>query len=112
MGKYKIKTLNGISESGLEKFGQNFEVGEKMDAPHGIILRSASLHEMEFPDSLHCIARAGAGVNNIPVDKCAEKGIVVFNTPGANANAVRNSQLLPCFCRRERLWKGLTGHGR
>ena len=108
MGKYKIKTLNGISESGLEKFGQNFEVGEKMDAPHGIILRSASLHEMEFPDSLHCIARAGAGVNNIPVDKCAEKGIVVFNTPGANANAVKELAIAAMLLSSRKIVEGIN----
>ncbi len=89
MVKYRIKTLNGISESGLEKFGENFEISEQIGSPDGIIVRSASLHDAELPESLHCIARAGAGVNNIPVEKCTEKGIVVFNTPGANANAVK-----------------------
>ena len=89
MSKYKIKTLNGISEAGLEKFGQNYNISETMASPDAILLRSASLHDLDFPDSLHCISRAGAGVNNIPVDKCTEKGIVVFNTPGANANAVK-----------------------
>ncbi len=108
MGKYKIKTLNGISESGLEKFGQNFEVGENIEAPHGIILRSASLHEMEFPDSLHCIARAGAGVNNIPIDKCAEKGIVVFNTPGANANAVKELAIAAMLLSSRKIVEGIN----
>lgn len=89
MSKYKIKTFNAISKLGLERFGDNFEVNENAESPDGIVLRSASLHQMEFPETLHCIARAGAGVNNIPIDKCAEKGIVVFNTPGANANAVK-----------------------
>ncbi len=89
MNKFKIKTLNGISESGLERFGDNYEISEQITNPDAIVVRSASLHDMEFSDDLHSIARAGAGVNNIPIDKCTERGIVVFNTPGANANAVK-----------------------
>lgn len=89
MNKFKIKTLNGISESGLERFGDNYEISEKINNPDAIVVRSASLHEMDFSDELHSIARAGAGVNNIPIDRCTEAGIVVFNTPGANANAVK-----------------------
>lgn len=108
MGKYKIKTLNGISESGLEKFGQNFEIDTKTDSPNGIIVRSASLHEMEFPDSLHCIARAGAGVNNIPIDKCAERGIVVFNTPGANANAVKELAIAAMLISGRKIVEGIN----
>lgn len=89
MRKYTIKTLNKISKTGLERFGNQYTIDDSAAAPDGILLRSASMHEMDFPESLLCIARAGAGVNNIPVDKCADKGIVVFNTPGANANAVK-----------------------
>ncbi len=89
MNKFKIKTLNGISESGLERFGDNYEISDQIDNSDAIVLRSASLHDTEFPASLQSIARAGAGYNNIPVDKCTEAGIVVFNTPGANANAVK-----------------------
>lgn len=89
MSRFNIKTLNKISNTGLEKFGENYTVTDHAEAPQAILVRSASLHEMEFPESLLSIARAGAGVNNIPVDKCAEQGIVVFNTPGANANAVK-----------------------
>lgn len=89
MRKYTIKTLNKISKTGLERFGNQYTIDDSAAAPDGILLRSASMHEMGFPESLLCIARAGAGVNNIPVDKCADKGIVVFNTPGANANAVK-----------------------
>lgn len=89
MNKFKIKTLNGISEIGLERFGDNYEISEKINNPDAIVVRSASLHEMDFSDELHSIARAGAGVNNIPIDRCTEAGIVVFNTPGANANAVK-----------------------
>lgn len=89
MSKYNIKTLNGISATGLEKFGEDYVVSETAELPDAIIVRSASLHDTLFPASLQCIARAGAGVNNIPVDVCSANGIVVFNTPGANANAVK-----------------------
>ena len=87
---YNILTLNAISPKGLDKLpGENFTVSGDIVNPDGIIVRSADMHEYNFPDSLLCVARAGAGTNNIPLDKCAEKGIVVFNTPGANANAVK-----------------------
>ncbi|NLJ89153.1 MAG: phosphoglycerate dehydrogenase [Epulopiscium sp.] len=87
---YKIKTLNKISEEGLKYFDSNkYEISDDCLNPDGIIVRSAKMHDMEFPPSLKAIARAGAGVNNIPVDLCSEKGIVVFNTPGANANGVK-----------------------
>lgn len=87
---YNILTLNAISPKGLDKLpGENFAVSGDIANPDGIIVRSADMHEYNFPDSLLCVARAGAGTNNIPLDKCAEKGIVVFNTPGANANAVK-----------------------
>ncbi len=89
MSKFKIKTLNGIAENGLEKFGANYDIDSQMENPDAIVVRSASLHETDFPESLNSIARAGAGVNNIPIDRCTESGIVVFNTPGANANAVK-----------------------
>lgn len=89
MSKFKIKTLNGISSNGLDRFGENYDVDSQMNNPDAIVLRSASLHEMQFEPTLHSIARAGAGVNNIPIDRCTEQGIVVFNTPGANANAVK-----------------------
>lgn len=84
-----IQTLNKIAKVGLDGFDGKYEICDTCDAPDGILVRSASLHEMDFPASLLGIARAGAGVNNIPLDTCAEKGIVVFNTPGANANAVK-----------------------
>ena len=87
---YNILTLNAISPKGLDKLpGENFAVSSDIANPDGIIVRSADMHEYNFPDSLLCVARAGADTNNIPLDKCAEKGIVVFNTPGANANAVK-----------------------
>ncbi|WP_026506740.1 phosphoglycerate dehydrogenase [Butyrivibrio sp. MC2013] len=86
---YKYKCLNPIAKIGLNKFNENFEVTDNVDDAEGILVRSAVMNDMEFSDKLLCIARAGAGVNNIPLDRCAEKGIVVFNTPGANANGVK-----------------------
>lgn len=86
---FKIKCLNPISKYGLNLMTSNYEVTDDVNEANGILVRSASMHEMELPDALEAVARAGAGVNNIPLDKCAEKGIVVFNTPGANANGVK-----------------------
>ncbi len=86
---FKIKTYNKISKSGLEVFDDKYTVGDEVDNADGAIVRSAALHDEVFPDSLQAIARAGAGTNNIPIEKCSEQGIVVFNTPGANANAVK-----------------------
>ena len=86
---FTIKTLNAISPVGLAKLNKNlFDVSVGTDAPDGILVRSADLLNTTFNDNLLAIARAGAGVNNIPLDRCSEQGIVVFNTPGANANAV------------------------
>lgn len=85
----KIYTLNKISSKGLEGFGQCYEVQESLQDADAILVRSAKMHELELPKSVKAIARAGAGVNNIPIDACTQKGIVVFNTPGANANAVK-----------------------
>ena len=86
---FTIKTLNSISAAGLSKLSANlFRVDNDCDEPQGILVRSAKMHDMTLPDSLLAIARAGAGVNNIPLDKCSQQGIVVFNTPGANSNAV------------------------
>lgn len=86
---HKILCLNKISPVGTKRFGEAYTFSPEMQEPEGILVRSAAMHDMELPQSLLAIARAGAGVNNIPVDKCTEKGIVVFNTPGANANAVK-----------------------
>ncbi len=91
---YNVLTLNKIAACGLEKLGENYNISDNCENPDGIILRSFSMHEMELPKSLKCVARAGAGVNNIPIDKCTEQGIVVFNTPGANANAVKELVIL------------------
>ena len=86
---YNIQTLNKIAAIGTDRFGSNYSVSDGAANPDAIMVRSAKMHDMEFGDNLLAIARAGAGVNNIPVDKCAEQGIVVFNTPGANSNAVK-----------------------
>lgn len=86
---YKIKCLNPISRYGLNLLTDKYTVTDDVNEAEGILVRSASMHEMELPEGLEAVARAGAGVNNIPLDKCAEKGIVVFNTPGANANGVK-----------------------
>ncbi len=87
---YNILTLNKIAACGTDKFDKTvYTVADDIADPTAIMVRSAKMHDMEFGDDLLAIARAGAGTNNIPVDKCAEQGIVVFNTPGANANAVK-----------------------
>lgn len=86
---FKYTCLNPIAAVGLEKFTADYEKTEDIKEAQGVLVRSASMHEMELPDELLCVARAGAGVNNIPLDECAKKGIVVFNTPGANANGVK-----------------------
>ena len=87
---YNIKTYNKISAIGIDEFdATKYTCGDEVENPVGAIVRSAALHDTEFPETLLAIARAGAGTNNIPVDRCAEEGIVVFNTPGANANAVK-----------------------
>ncbi len=86
---YEVLTLNKIAKCGIDALDKDlFNVSDDCKNPDAVILRSFSMHDMELPDSLKAVARAGAGVNNIPIDKCSEKGIVVFNTPGANANAV------------------------
>ena len=85
----KLHCLNPISKYGIELLTDAYEMTDDAAQAEGILVRSASMHEMELPDGLLAVARAGAGVNNIPLDVCAEKGIVVFNTPGANANGVK-----------------------
>ena len=89
MANFKYATLNNIATAGTDRFDANFEKTENLDEANGILVRSAKMHDMTFSDNLLAIARAGAGVNNIPLDVCAKKGIVVFNTPGANANGVK-----------------------
>jgi len=115
---FKVQTLNKISTRGLELFPHDrFEYASEIVSPEAILVRSQNMLDMELPPSLRAIARAGAGVNNIPVDKCSERGIVVFNTPGANANAVKELVLLGLLISSRRvfqgiLWaKGLAGKG-
>ena len=86
---FQYKCLNPISQTGLGLFGEEYKQTEDMNNADAVLVRSAKMHDMELPENVKVIARAGAGVNNIPVDACAEKGIVVFNTPGANANGVK-----------------------
>lgn len=87
---YRIKTLNKISGKGTSQLDQSrFQIGAEVENEDGILVRSADMHSYPFPSTLRAIARAGAGTNNIPIDRCSEHGIVVFNTPGANANAVK-----------------------
>ncbi len=86
---FQIKTMNAIAQAGLDVLGPDYRAGSDLYNEDGILVRSAKLHDYPFPESLLAIARAGAGTNNIPVERCAQAGIVVFNTPGANANAVK-----------------------
>ena len=86
---FKYNCLNPIASVGLDLFSNDYEKVEDLGQADAALVRSAAMHDLELPDGLYAVARAGAGVNNIPLDKCAEKGIVVFNTPGANANGVK-----------------------
>ncbi len=104
---YKIKTYNKISKSGLEVFDEKYTIGDEVENADGAIVRSAALHDTEFPATLKAIARAGAGTNNIPIDRCSEQGIVVFNTPGANANAVKELVLAGLFLSSRRVISGI-----
>ena len=90
----KVNCLNPIAACGLDMLGDNYEITENTNEAEAILVRSAGMHDMDLPKSLLAVARAGAGVNNIPLDACAEEGIVVFNTPGANANGVK--ELVMC----------------
>ncbi len=114
---YRIDLLNKISEKGLSLFSDNYEYRTDSPDPDGILVRSKEMKEMTLPSSLKALARAGAGVNNIPIDKCSEKGIVVFNTPGANANGVKELVILGMILAARHVadgitWaKGLVGEG-
>lgn len=104
-----IKTLNNIAESGLNVFNNgNFTIDNNSENPDAIVVRSFNMHATEFGDKLKAIARAGAGVNNIPVDKCTKQGIVVFNTPGANANAVKEMVLTTLMASSRNLFAGVA----
>ena len=91
---FEVQTLNNISKRGLKLLDENYTVADAVEAPDAILVRSAKMHDMDIPESVKFIGRAGAGVNNIPIDKCSELGIVVCNSPGANANAVKELCLL------------------
>ena len=115
---YKVKTLNKIAACGTNLFDKaKYEVSDSIESPDAVLVRSASMHDMDFEENLLAIARAGAGVNNIPVADCAEKGICVFNTPGANANAVKELAVLGLLISSRKVaeaidWaKGLKGNG-
>ena len=104
-----IKALNNIAKKGLNVFDQeNYVIDENSNNPDAIVVRSFNMHDLEFGDELKAIARAGAGVNNIPVDKCTEQGIVVFNTPGANANAVKELVLTCLMASSRNLFDGIA----
>ena len=104
---YQIQTLNKISKKGLAVLDENYTCADETENPDGIILRSFKMHDMELPESLRAVARAGAGVNNIPIDKCTDKGIVLFNTPGANANAVKEIVLGALFLASRKVVQGI-----
>src|SRR5690554_5632095 len=106
---YNIKLLNNISNiiyTNLPK--EKYQITEDIKDAHGILVRSANMHELELPSSLLGIARAGAGVNNIPINDCTDKGIVVFNTPGANANAVKELVLASLFLSSRKIYDGIA----
>lgn len=106
---YKIQKLNKISPDGLKRLpGELYEHATDIVNPDAILVRSADMHALELPQSLLAIARAGAGVNNIPIDKCSQKGIVVFNTPGANANAVKELVILGMLLASRKVYEGIA----
>ena len=103
-----IKLINKIDKAGLNVFDDRFAYGEEIEAPDAYMVRSASLLEAEFPASLKAIARAGAGVNNIPLERCAQEGIVVFNTPGANANGVKELAIAALLLSSRKITDGIA----
>ena len=108
MDKYLIGTLNNISDKGLSRLTDKFALTEDVDKANGIIVRSFKMHDMGFSDDLLAIGRAGAGVNNIPLDKCSEKGIVVFNAPGANSNAVQELAVAGMIMGARNIYEGIA----
>ena len=106
---YKIQKLNNISIKGLEFLSpEKYEHASEIVGPDAILVRSASMHDFELPESLKAIARAGAGINNIPIEKCSENGIVVFNTPGANANGVKELVIMSLFLSSRDVYGGIN----
>ena len=105
---YKIHCMNNIAKVGTDRLGDNYQLTDKLEEADAVMVRSAKLHDTVFPKSLLAIARAGAGVNNIPLERCAEEGIVVFNTPGANANAVKEMVILGMLLACRDIYGGIT----
>lgn len=108
MAKYSIGTLNNISKVGLDRLTDQYALTEDINEANGIVVRSYKMHDMEFSDNLLAIGRAGAGVNNIPLDRCADEGIVVFNTPGANANAVKELVIAGLIMGSRNMYEGIS----
>lgn len=108
MAKYSIGTLNNISKVGLDRLTDQYALTEDINEANGIVVRSYKMHEMDFSDNLLAIGRAGAGVNNIPLDRCADEGIVVFNTPGANANAVKELVIAGLIMGSRNMYEGIS----
>ena len=104
---FNVLTLNKIAAIGTSRLGEGYSYGEDVQNPDAILVRSAAMHDMDFADNLLAIARAGAGTNNIPKDKCSEQGIVVFNTPGANANAVKELVLAGLLLASRKIVEGI-----
>lgn len=108
MAKYSIGTLNNISKVGLDRLTNQYALTEDINEANGIVVRSYKMHEMDFSDNLLAIGRAGAGVNNIPLDRCADEGIVVFNTPGANSNAVKELVIAGLIMGSRNMYEGIS----
>lgn len=108
MAKYSIGTLNNISKVGLDRLTDQYALTEDINEANGIVVRSYKMHEMDFSDNLLAIGRAGAGVNNIPLDRCADEGIVVFNTPGANSNAVKELVIAGLIMGSRNMYEGIS----
>ena len=106
---FRIQTMNKIAVEGLNLFPRDkYEIASEILNPQAILVRSAELNNIEIPESVTAIVRAGAGFNNIPVNRCSERGIVVFNTPGANANAVKELVLASLFLSSRKIYDGIT----
>lgn len=108
MAKYSIGTLNNISKVGLDRLTDQYALTEDINEANGIVVRSYKMHEMDFSDNLLAIGRAGAGVNNIPLDRCADEGIVVFNAPGANSNAVKELVIAGLIMGSRNMYEGIS----
>ena len=108
MAKYSIGTLNNISKVGLDRLTDQYALTEDINEANGIVVRSYKMHEMDLSDNLLAIGRAGAGVNNIPLDRCADEGIVVFNTPGANSNAVKELVIAGLIMGSRNMYEGIS----